>query len=119
MLTTQYYLIDVPHITSYLDLLDQENPERTHGHMDIFLQNLQKNIGGILQESDNKVLLEVNHDKLQVSLLWEELPISSRQSLWESYPPTKESVYEFFLNTQEQEKRLGHEWVLIKEIYPS
>lgn len=118
MLQSQYYLIDIANLQSYLDSLDKKDPERTHSHLDLLLENIRNNLWNILAESDNKIMVEVDHDNLKVSLLWEKLPISNRKPLREANNDTQETIYEFFLNTQEQEIRLGKEWELIKEINP-
>lgn len=113
-----YYLIDTDNLQLYLDSLDQKDPERTHGHLDLLLDNIKNNLWDILKQSDNKIMLEVDHNHLKISLLWEDLPISNRKPLRESDDNAQETIYEFFLNTQEQEIRLWQEWILIKEIHP-
>jgi hypothetical protein len=73
------------------------------------LENIKTNLGDILEKSD-KIMLEADPNNLTLNLVSTngETPISNRKTLWES-TGTPEAVYEFFLNTQEQEIRLEQE----------
>jgi hypothetical protein len=73
------------------------------------LENIKTNLTDILKES-SQILLEVDHNNLTLNLVSTsgETPISNRKTLRES-TGTPEAVYEFFLNTQEQEIALNQE----------
>ena len=90
---SQYYLINTSQIKKYLSELDKLDSERVLCWLDLLLENIQNNLMDIIQ--NDKIMIEIDHQKKEVTLLGEELPIENRKIIFDT-EKNSESIYNTF-----------------------
>ncbi|MEI8092119.1 MAG: hypothetical protein WCG98_08230 [bacterium] len=93
---SQYYLINTKNIKTYLYELDQKSPERTLCGLDLLIENIEKNLLHALQNAD-KLMIEIDHDKKEVTLVGDPLPSASWRIIF-AQEKNNESIYRTFLD---------------------
>lgn len=89
----EYYLINTSKIKSYLSELNKLDSDRVLCWLDLLLENIQNNLFNIIQ--NDKIMVEIDHQKKEVTLLWEELPIENRKIIFDT-EKNSESIYNTF-----------------------
>lgn len=117
MAATEYYLINTKEIVSYISWLDEINPSRTKSYIDLFLWNIQENLFRILWNS-NQFMIEIDHDKKEISLSGDEIPTQPRHYFCENLD-NKEALYQNFLLSVETMKKEWLYGIAITEIIPN
>lgn len=90
----QYYLINTLKIKQYLSELDELDSERMLCWLDLLIENIQKNLLNMVQ--NNKLIIEINHQEKEVTLLWEKLPTENWKIIFDK-EKTNESIYKTFM----------------------
>ncbi len=116
-MSSQIFTIHYPTLEKALEEQDIKNPDRTKSYLDIMKDNFSKNAFEVLQW--DTAVLEVNHDKLDVTILWEELQ-------WKYYGIPNSNLeqdeqtilYDNIMNAIEQAKDLSRYDDIFKEIHP-
>lgn len=110
---SQYYLINVANIKNYLSELDKLDAERTFCWLDLLMENIQTNLLNVIQ--NDKIMIEMDHQKKEVTLLWEELPTKNRKIIFDA-EKNSESIYNTFIFAIDHTIKI-HWWDdMIKEI---
>lgn len=91
---TNYYLINVKEIKEYIWKLDKLDPERVLCWLDLLNENIQKNLLQVIKH--DKIMVELDHQKKEVSLLWDTLPTSNWEIVFDKEKNSK-SIYNTFM----------------------
>lgn len=111
---TQYYLINTQNIKQHLLEMDKEDTERTLCGLDFLLNNINDNLLDVLQGAST-LMIEVNHNKKEVTLLGNTLPSEHWKIIFDQ-ERNNETIYSTFIDAINVAKQT--EWWdnLIKEI---
>ena len=109
----RYYVINVKHIEDYIAELHQLNPQRTLCGLDLLKENIENNLAYVLDEG--KFMIEIDHQKKEVTLLGDHLPIKNRKIVFDK-EKTNESIYNTFMFAIDYAKRIKGGEEMIKEI---
>ena len=109
----RYYLIDTQSIKSYLAKVTEQDPERTIGSLDFLIQNIDKNLLDVL--TGNKLMIEIDDTKKEVTLLGDTMPIKKRDILFDK-EVNKETIYNSIVRACDITKKMEWWEEMIREI---
>lgn len=111
---SEYLIINIQNIKQHLSELDKEDSERTLSGLDLLIDNIEYNLLNILQD-DDKLMIEINHDKKEITLLWEILPSDHWKILFDK-EKNNESIYNTLMDAINYINQTEWWEELIKEI---
>lgn len=112
---SQYYLISPSQIQYYVSELDKLYPDRVLCWLDLLLENIQNNLLDIIQ--NDKIMIEIDHQKKEVTLLWEKLPTENRKIIFDA-EKNSESIYNTFTFAIDYVVQVNWWEAMIKQINP-
>lgn len=109
----KYYLIDLKATKEYLSEKTKQDPERTIWSLDFLIKNIDNNLLNAL--SDNKLMIELDNQKKEVTLLGDEMPADVWEVLFDK-KVTPETIYNSIVRACEVAQKIDWWEKLIKEI---
>ena len=109
----QYYLINTTQIKYYLSELDKLDSQRVLCWLDLLIENIQNNLLDVIQ--DDEIMVELDHQKKEVTLLWEKLPTENWEIIFDK-EKNSESIYNTFVFAMEYVVQVEWWEDMIKEI---
>lgn len=103
-------------LKDYLNTLDKKDQERTKGYLDLLSSNIENNLLGVLN-NNSQIVIELDHVKKEVSLLWDKIPVK-KWSFLTSTESSQQDLYNNFIEILEIIKKDSIENKVIQEIYP-
>lgn len=110
---SQYYLINTLQIKNHISELDKLNSGRVLCWLDLLFENIQKNLLDTIK--NDRFMVEVDHQKKEVTLLWDPLPSKHRKVIFDR-DKTNESIYNTFMFAIEYSNRIEWWQEIIKEM---
>lgn len=110
----QYYVINTQYIKQHLSKMNKEDIERTLCSLDLLLENIENNLLDIFKDTD-KFMVEIDHSKKEISLLWDPLPSHDWKVIFDK-EKNNESIYNTFMDAIDFVKHTKWGDDLIKEI---
>lgn len=109
----QYYIINTTQIKDYLSELDQLDSTRTLCGLDLLIENIQNNLLEVIQ--NNKIMIELDHQKKETTLLGEKLPTENWKIVFDK-EKNKESIYNTLIFAIDYANQIDWWENMIKEI---